>query len=298
MAGLGVKFVKFAPWPADIVFRMHDHQPRGSNAMKTIGILAILMLQFSSAAIAPARAYPVHEARAYILEKLARHDVVFMGTVHRQPAILKLAADLLPQLHSAGITHLALEISSDQQYRIDAFMETGQGLDGIALHAAIDCPQYRRLFHVLRDLAPDRRPKVVAIDLPAGQYGGPVSRNAYMARSLAAILQARPQSRILTILGSLHVLRRLNWQHRVGSGNDAVRTHLERRLPDLKVFSLVNLVDAADAENDFIQWLAPLPGAVALDLDRRFKGWRLGITDCMALRPAQPYDLVDGVVVH
>ena len=49
----------------------------------------------------------------YVLEKCRSNDIVFLGTTHRQPAILAMIADLLPDLSRAGVTHLGLEIGSD-----------------------------------------------------------------------------------------------------------------------------------------------------------------------------------------
>ncbi len=253
-----------------------------------------------------ARRYPVSDAVAYILDKLVDHDILFVGTVHRQPRILQLMAGVLPRLKQKGVTHLALEIASDQQGRIDRFMRTGRGLDEIRLHHAIDCQGYRHLFRVLRQLDPDNRPRVVAIDLPLSQYDGAVSRNEYMAIRLASIVQSYAPShdpshsgvKILSMLGGSHVLRKLNWQNRLLKGRAAIRTYLERWHPKLRMFSLVHVVDQMARDCDFSRRFSPLKGTVALDLDPRFKGWRLGVTACMALAPSQPYELVDGVIVY
>ena len=64
------------------------------------------------------------------------------------------------------------------------------------------------------------------------------------------------------------------------------------------MFSLVHIVDQMGSDCDFSRRLAPLKGTVAFDLDQRFKGWRLGMTACMALVPSPPYKLVDGVIVY
>ena len=53
----------------------------------------------------------MRDVQTYVMEKLSGHDIVFMGTTHRQPSILGLMAGLAPQLQKAGVTHLALEIS-------------------------------------------------------------------------------------------------------------------------------------------------------------------------------------------
>ena len=234
----------------------------------------------------------------YVMRKLASHDIVFMGTTHRQPAIINLMVEMAPRFQSAGVTHLALEISSDQQVSLDRFLATGSGMHRIKLHAAIDCPAYRQFLGALHCIHPDRRPRVMAIDMPQAHYNGGMSRDEYMAGSLAAIIRSRPGSKILVMLGSLHVLRKLQWRPRLSGGRQAVRNYLSKWRADLNMFSMVHIVDDAAGTCDFSRRLGPLPGMVALDVDPAFNGWRLGITSCMAIRPSQPFELVDGVIVH
>jgi hypothetical protein len=270
--------------------------------MKRFSICLAIMVQFFTLPPATAQQNPLSGAGVYILDKLSDHDIVFTGTVHQQPQILQVMAGVLPRLRKSGVTHLALEIASDQQRHIDRYLETGRGLDQIRLHSVIDCPSYRHLFHVLRGLGPDRRPHVVAIDLPLAQYGGAVSRNKYMAVRLASIVRSFDQSqsgvKMLCMLGGSHVLRKLKWRNRRFRGRAAIRTYLEKWHPELRMFSLMHIIDQAAENCDFSRRLSPLKGTVALDLDHRFKGWRLGVTACMALLPSQPYELVDGVIVY
>lgn len=239
----------------------------------------------------------IGDAQSYILNKLAGHDIVLMGTTHRQPAILELAARLGLQLRNAGVTHLALEISSDQQACLNRYLDTGAGLASIRIPEAIDCPAYRRLLEGLQRLGPRKRPMVIAVDLPLALYNGKISRDEHMAKVLAMTLQNHPRAKILAMLGSLHVLRQLRWANRVSTGHPAIRTCLGRWRPDLRVFSMVHIMDTSQ-DCDFIRRLGPLPGMVAMDVDSCFNGWRLGVVACLALQPSQPWELVDGVIVH
>lgn len=239
----------------------------------------------------------IGDAQSYILNKLAGHDIVLMGTTHRQPAILELAARLGLQLRNAGVTHLALEISSDQQAYLNRYLDTGAGLASIRIPDAIDCPAYRRLLEGLQRLGPRKRPRVIAVDLPLALYNGKISRDEHMAKVLAMTLQNHPRAKILAMLGSLHVLRQLRWANRVSTGHPAIRTCLGRWRPDLRVFSMVHIIDTSK-DCDFSRRLGPLPGMVAMDVDSCFNGWRLGVVACLALQPSQPWELVDGVIVH
>lgn len=51
-------------------------------------------------------------------------------------------------------------------------------------------------------------------------------------------------------------------------------------------------------ECDFREKFGKLEGAVALDLDERFVGWKMGIVQSMALKSAEVWDLLDGVIVY
>ncbi len=266
--------------------------------IRTISIVVCMMGYLSSVMPCSGHAHLTGDVQAYVMEKLAGHDIVFMGTTHKQASILELMVRMVPEFEKAGVTHLALEITSDQQERLDRFLDTGTGLESIKLHEAIECTAYRRLLSALQRLGPNQHPRVIAIDLPEVAYGGPISRDEFMAMTLAATLQSHPEAKILAMLGSLHVLRNLRWQDRVVGGHQAVRTYLSRWRPDLNIFSMVNIIGKTAEVCDFGRRLGPLPGMVALDVDSRYKGWRLGITACLALRPAQPYELVDGVIVH
>lgn len=265
----------------------------------TRNILAMIMTLFIAGAPELGHEVSIYNAQPYVLDKLRTHQIVLMGTIHQKPQILDLTARLLPQLTSAGATHLALEVSSDQQRNIDRFLRTGMGLGDIQLHHAIDCPKYRWLFTILRMLPPGDRPEVVAIDLPPSRYSGPISRDAYMADGLAALLHAQPDAKVLAIVGSLHVLKKLDWLPRVTDRQPSIRSALAHRQPELNVFSVVNLVnEIKGASHDVGDLFTEQRGAAALDLDERFSQWRLGVTDCLAVRSSLAHELVDGLILH
>jgi hypothetical protein len=266
--------------------------------IRTICIVISIMAYLSSVTPCIGSEHLTGDVQAYVMKKLAGHDIVFMGTTHRQPPILELMVRLAPLIKNAGVTHLALEIASDQQNLLDRFLDTGQGLELIRLHDAIDCPAYRRLLRVLQRLGTLQRPRVIAIDLPETLFSGALSRDEYMAMTLATVLQSQPKAKILAMLGSLHVLRKLPWRDRLAGGHQAIRAYLSQLRPDLNLFSMVHLISGNAQISDFSRRLGPLPGMVALDVDASFIDWRLGITDCLAVRPSQPYELVDGVIVH
>jgi len=70
--------------------------------------------------------YRIHNnSQEYVLGKFQSHDLVMLGTRHKRQPILQFISNLIPALHNAGVTHVGLEICSDQQGKIDHFIETG-----------------------------------------------------------------------------------------------------------------------------------------------------------------------------
>ncbi|MDA8137912.1 MAG: hypothetical protein M0036_04590 [Desulfobacteraceae bacterium] len=263
-------------------------------------LMTLCSISAGSSALAATQAAQISSlaAQTYVLEKLRHNDLVFMGTTHKQPTILALMAELLPQLKAAGVTHLALEIASDQQNNIDRYLNRQAGPEKIVLHQAIDCSEYRHLLQILATLPQDQRPQVRAVDLPPDRYNGPADRDHWMADGLLRIFQENPHAKILAEMGSLHVLRELRWLPRIAALHRSIQSLVRAQRPDLLIFAIANIIPAADPSCDFGRLLGPLPGITALDVDRRFTGWNLGLTDCMAIEPAEPYELVDGVIVY
>ena len=77
------------------------------------------------------------EPISFVLDKTAQHDVVLLGTTHQRPEILNFISNLIPHLSESGVTHIGLEIASDQQLRLDRFMQTGMGLSSIRIFPGI-----------------------------------------------------------------------------------------------------------------------------------------------------------------
>jgi hypothetical protein len=112
---------------------------RQRSSLIVISVLFILTLMDSNSR---AEKYTTNST-AYILEKFKAYDIVFLGTTHKQTPILNFISDLTPKLHSAGVSHICLEIASDQQNNIDHFIQTGTGLSAIELAQPMDCLEYR-----------------------------------------------------------------------------------------------------------------------------------------------------------
>ena len=109
--------------------------------MKSLGRVIVFIIFLVPLSVEAASSV---EPIPFILDKARENDVILFGTTHKRDEILDLLAELLPQLAQSGITHIGLEIDTDQQGAIEHYMDTGNGLDEIQILPTIDCPKYRR----------------------------------------------------------------------------------------------------------------------------------------------------------
>jgi hypothetical protein len=247
----------------------------------------------------PAELKHLESPQTYVLEAFKQNNLVFLGTTHRKTPILKFIMDLIPHLKVVGATHVALEIPTDQQDNLDKFMNTGSGLSGIYVHPQIDCLEYRALLTKLHILDRDDKPAVVALDLPKSKYGGKISRDEWMAKSIAGVFNKDPETKMLVVVGNNHVLKNLDWQDHVPNKTGSIREYLDRLLPSRKAFSIGQIIDEVPNNCDFTKEFGPMKGAVAFDCDNeKFKDWKISVTSAIAIKDTKPCDLFDGLIVY
>jgi len=63
-------------------------------------------------------------------------------------------------------------------------------------------------------------------------------------------------------------------------------------------FSIGQLIDENPEGCDFTRRFGNMNGSVAMDCADSLKGWQLGLTSAIAIKPTEPYELVDGVIVY
>jgi hypothetical protein len=238
------------------------------------------------------------DPRPYVLEKLKSSDIVFLGMTHKRPALLDFVRDLVPHLHEVGVTHLGLEIPSDQQRSIDRFLDTGESLDQIALHTQIECVEYRNLLRAIRQLDKTTRPAVIALDLPTTSlFSSKMSRDEKMARSIEGLF-AKRGAKVFVVVGNLHVLKRIEWEDRIVNPHGFIPSYLSKLSPQLKLFSIGQCIDESPSECDFTKTFGHLEGAVAVNCDERFADWKIGIVSFVAAKPTPVCDMFDGVIIY
>jgi len=262
-------------------------------------ILLFLFLTVLTSKRTIAIEFPIHHnPQSYVLTKFQSQDIVFLGTHHRQPPILNFVSDLITALHNSGVTHIGLEIASDQKAKIDPFIKTGTGLSDIAIHPQIDSPKYRNLFNVVRGLDPQQIPVLVALDLPKSKYADNIGRDEWMAGSISGVFETNPGAKMLVVVGNNHILKKLDWQDSVINKHESIREYLLKKRGGLRIFLIGQVIGDSVYEDDFCREFGLFDGAVAVDLDKRFAGWKLAIVQSMSIKHAEVWELLDGLVVY
>ena len=210
---------------------------------------------------------------------LRQNSVLIVGETHRRPESPRLVADIVEAyLNAGGCLTVALEIGSDQQPVLDTAMRGEHS--AIRIHPIIDHRAYREMLTKFMDLVQRGRClRVHAVDAPEQDTG---SKDAWMAREIQALI---PSSPVLVLVGSLHVLKRIQWES--GKDNPYLAERLVRRgIPVLTVLQ--------EWEGDCEKRVGRLlnirhPRAVEV------LGLTLSVTS--AYPPEEPEEVVDRVVM-
>ena len=64
------------------------------------------------------------------------------------------------------------------------------------------------------------------------------------------------------------------------------------------MFSVGQLIGESVYEDDFRREFGLNDGTIAVDLGERYAGWKLAITQTVAIKPAEVGELLDGVIVY
>jgi len=260
--------------------------------LKSPLILIVLIFLLAFIPIKPANSIVDNNshtgAAAYVLSKFKSHDIVLLGTRHRQPRIKEFISSLIPSLQSAGVSHVCLEIPSDQQDNLD------NNLSEIQLWPQIDSPYYRSLLQALHDASLI----TVAIDLPETRFNQGISRDEYMAKMIAKIYEDNPDKKIIVILGNRHVLKKLDWKDHVPSQGKTIYQDLNEQFPGIRMFSIGQVIGYVPEECDFTRVYSEIDGIVAMDCTEQFAGWKIGILSVMAVKDMEVCDVLDGVLVY
>jgi hypothetical protein len=77
----------------------------------------------------------------------------------------------------------------------------------------------------------------VTLDLPKSRYREKISRDEWMAESIAKIFKQNSNAKMLVIVGNNHVLKKLEWQDHVPNSHKSIREYVLEFNPDLRMLS-------------------------------------------------------------
>ena len=78
----------------------------------------------------------------------------------------------------------------------------------------------------------------------------------------------------------------------------SIREYLSEKRSNLRIFSIGQIIGDSVYKDDFREKFGGMNGAIAVDLDERFAGWKMGVVETMAIKPAEVWELLDGVIVY
>ena len=261
--------------------------------------LIILTLIFDISNSAYSNEYPVNkDPAAYFIQKLQSHDIVLLGTTHKRPAILQFIAGLIPHLKGAGVSHIGIEMPTDHQRDLTSYLNTGTGLTNLYIHPQIDCPEYRTVLKTLHSLKPKDRLSVVALDLPISLYDQKTSRDEWMAQRIAKVFKNNSTAKMLVVVGNFHVFKKVVWQDHVPNKTGSIPEYLDGIMPDLRAFSIGQLIDEDPDKCDFTKTYGAVEGSIALDCTEGFSQWKIGVASKIAIKHTEPCQLFDGLIVY
>lgn len=197
----------------------------------------------------------------FVQAALARHQVVFLGDIHPLAEPKELVARLIrEQRGDATIDLLALEVASDQQEVIDAYLaavpeDTTLLLDHprtLREHwgASTEYLGIYRAAYRWNAVHPDRPVHVLAADIrgwpmsPLTEHmatGGFVNRDVWMAAAFRKVLDAHPAWRTLAFMGGYHGLKVVGGEVALGRAHDRFERWFAGYLADdgREVFSIL-----------------------------------------------------------
>jgi len=244
----------------------------------------------SAAAPTPASPPAAHQPKPYFLSRLAHQDVILFGTRHDRPSTTRFFMDFLPILAGLGITHVGLEIASDQQTSLDNFARSGRGLHDIDVFHVIDSPEYRCLLDVIRlcELKP------VAMDLPPALWNTEYTRDGWMAKRLCSVFQHAPRAKAAVLVGNLHTIKNVRWIDPL-KRDMFLPGHLSEFEPGLEVLSI--LADYEDPGQccHMRETLSKTEKPVLIET--RGLDLRLKVLNLLAARPMMADEVTDAVMM-
>lgn len=225
----------------------------------------------------------------YLIIQLRNNDIILLGERHNQDHQLEMVKSFIQKLSKElPSTILALEVSTDEQDRLDYFMETGTGLEEIKFPSHLLNPLYKDLLITARESGI----KVMAIDMPPRLFNNAqITRDEYMADRLVA-----EADKIIALVGNLHVIKApIEWLT-ADNSHKYLGFLLNKKNAELRVSSIYQQTNKPDS--DIKKSLRKLGKCMAYNADESFSFYQGSTLPLLNAKPINIHQAFDGIIFH
>lgn len=219
-----------------------------------------------------------------IIEGITPNSITIIGETHKQAAAIQFFQSLITSyLQQNKCLTVALEIASSQQPLLDGIIQGKTAISDIEIAPMIDHPPFRTL---INDLAKMQRStaclKLIAIDAGLELK---TNRDEWMAMQLTDRIDEAP---ILALLGSLHTLKKVEWNQTMSKKKPYVAEILTDQGHNVKTYPQIWKDRTCNNRNRIIS--ADRPETVEL-LDSEL------FALLNAFKPKTAVDVIDGIII-
>jgi len=184
-----------------------------------------------------------------IQDKIKPNTITIIGESHKHPESITLFHSLISDhLKQNKCLTIGLEIASNQQSTIDKLKQGRATISDIEISPIIDHPPFRKMINDLVKIQKKNNClNIIAID--AGDDID-LSRDEWMAINLAKTIGETP---ILVLLGSLHTLKKVDWDLSMTKGSASVSEILFSQGYNIKTYPQIWTDKTCDDQNRFIK---------------------------------------------
>lgn len=217
-----------------------------------------------------------------ILDGIQSHSITIIGETHKRPESIQFFQSLINNyLQKNKCLIVALEIASNQQNTIYQVIKGHAKVSDIEISPPIDHPDFRILIANLAEIQKHNDClKLIAVDADIKLKS---NRDEWMSKEFVKLVGETP---ILALLGSLHTLKKVDWNPEIGKESPYVAEILIERGYDVRTYPQIWNDRVCSTHNRLIR--ADTSEATELVVSSLF-------TVLNATKPTNVSNIVDGV---
>lgn len=219
-----------------------------------------------------------------ILDGIKSHSITIIGETHKRPESFQLFQSIINDyLQKNKCLTVALEIASNQQSTIDQVIQGNAKVSDIEVAPPIDHPDFRILIENLVNLQRSNDCfKLIAVDADIKLK---TDRDEWMADRFTEVIGKIP---IIALLGSLHSLKKVDWNPEIGKESPYVAEILIEKGYDARTYPQIWNDRVCSTHNRLIR--ADTSEATELVASSLF-------TVLNATKPTNVSNIVDGIIL-